>query len=162
MRRLSLRLRQPSPNLSVLRSTRSYRDVFLCHAHEDRVKIVAPLYAALIADGISCWLDEAEINWGDSITQKVSEGLRTSRYIVAILSPCFLRKKWPRRELNAILNLEAATGVVRVLALISGCEHEKRRILEDFVLLNDKMYVEWAGSPKPVVAALKAKLAACA
>lgn len=50
------------------------RDVFLCHASEDKNSIARPLYKAFTDAGISCWYNEAEIRWGDSITQKVNEG----------------------------------------------------------------------------------------
>jgi len=56
------------------------RDIFICHASEDKQAIVRPLVAAFKAQKISCWVDEAEIRWGDSITQKVNEGLAQSRY----------------------------------------------------------------------------------
>ena len=82
-----------------------YRDVFLCHAREDRAPVVRPLATALEQAGISCWYDEAEIRWGDSITQKVNDGLGISRYVIVVLSTAFLEKPWPRRELHAALNI---------------------------------------------------------
>jgi hypothetical protein len=139
-----------------------YRDVFLCHASEDKVEIVDPLSIALGADGISYWLDRAEILWGDSVTDKVNDGLRVSRYVVAILTTAFLQKNWPKRELNAILNLEATTGVVRILVLLAGGSQQKELILRQFPLLNDKLYLNWEGSPEPVVAALRKRLSSSA
>lgn len=55
-----------------------HRDIFLCHASEDKLKVVKPLVAALNEAGISYWYDEAEIKWGDSVIQKVNEGLMIS------------------------------------------------------------------------------------
>ena len=55
------------------------RDIFICHASEDKEAIVRPLVESFKQAGISCWYDEAEIKWGDSITQKVNEGLKISR-----------------------------------------------------------------------------------
>jgi len=49
--------------------------IFVCHASEDKGDVVRPLVVAFTAAGVSCWYDEAEIQWGDSITQKVNEGL---------------------------------------------------------------------------------------
>ncbi|MEI4902521.1 toll/interleukin-1 receptor domain-containing protein, partial [Klebsiella pneumoniae] len=60
------------------------RDIFICHASEDRDDVVRPLVEAFTAAGISCWYDEAEIQWGDSITQKVNEGLGASKFVVVI------------------------------------------------------------------------------
>ena len=84
------------------------RDVFLCHASEDKDSIVRPLYKAFTDVAISCWYDGAEIGWGDSITQKVNEGLRISRFAVAILSKASAHKHWPQRELYALMDQEAA------------------------------------------------------
>jgi hypothetical protein len=52
------------------------RDIFVCHASEDKGDVVRRLAEAFTAAGVSCWYDEAEIQWGDSITQKVNEGLK--------------------------------------------------------------------------------------
>lgn len=134
------------------------KDVFLCHAGEDKAAVVRPLFQALAKAGISCWLDEAEIHWGDSITAKVSEGLGKSRFVIVVLSPAFLGKNWPQRELNAILNMEASTGEVRVLPLLVGDEAEKGAIMDRFPLLNDKLYLSWEGSPALIMTALQKRL----
>ena len=55
------------------------RDIFICHASEDKKEIVGPIVQAFTQAGISVWHDEAEIKWGDSVTQKVNEGLKISR-----------------------------------------------------------------------------------
>ncbi len=127
------------------------RDVFLCHAGEDKDSIARPLYEAFTSAGISCWYDEAEIRWGHSITEKVDEGLRISRFAVVILSKASARKHWPQRELYALMNQEAASGMVRVLPLIAGSDQDAEQILKLFPLLNDKRYLRWNDDPRPVV-----------
>lgn len=134
------------------------KEVFLCHAGEDKAAVVRPLFQALKGAGISCWLDEAEIHWGDSITAKVNEGLDIARFVIVVLSPAFLGKHWPQRELNAVLNREASTGEVRVLPLLVGNQAEKREILNQFPLLNDKLYLSWEDPPAPIVTALQKRL----
>jgi hypothetical protein len=37
------------------------KDVFICHASEDKSDIIKPLIAAFKREGISYWYDEAEI-----------------------------------------------------------------------------------------------------
>ncbi|HEV2705719.1 MAG TPA: HAD-IB family phosphatase [Pyrinomonadaceae bacterium] len=120
------------------------RDVFICHASQDKHDIVKPLVEAFTRAQISCWLDEAEIKWGDSIIQKVNEGLSTSRYVIVVLSSAFISKNWPQRELNSMLNIEASSGEVKVLPLLVGTDEEKRVILQKLPLLNDKLYLAWA------------------
>lgn len=127
------------------------RDVFVCHGGEDKEEIVRPMVGAFQQASISCWHDEAEIRWGDSITQKVNEGLGMSRYVIVVFSSAFAEKNWPQREMNAALNAEASTGEVRVLPLLVGSEQDKERILAQFPLLNDKRYLPWDGNLRTIV-----------
>jgi hypothetical protein len=134
------------------------RDIFICHASEDKDDVVRPMAESFSQEGISCWYDEAEIKWGDSITQKVNEGLRISRYVIVVLSSAFMAKKWPQRELNAALNIEASSGEVKVLPLLVGTENEKTSIIAAVPLLNDKRYLPWDGDLKKVVEAIQKRL----
>ena len=88
------------------------KDVFLCHASEEKPTVIRPLAEALGKAGISYWLDAVEIKWGDSITGRVNEGLKNSRFVVVVLSKAFLNKNWPSFEFNAVLNIGASTGGV--------------------------------------------------
>ncbi len=130
-------------------------DVFICHAGPDKAAIVSPLIDALDSAGVTSWFDANEIFWGDSLTGKISEGLRTSRYVVVLLSPSFLGRAWPERELNATLGSEAHSGRNRVLPLLAGTTEEIRTVLERYPLLADKKYLTWGGSADPVVKAIK-------
>lgn len=134
------------------------RDVFICHASEDKAAIVEPLVSALEESGITVWHDRAEIRWGDSLISKVEEGLRISRYVLAVLSKHSVTKPWPRRELHAALNREASTGEVKVLPLIVGSADERAAILLECALQNDKLYEVWTGSATPIVQRLKQRL----
>lgn len=130
------------------------KDVFICHAGEDKNKIVRPLAEAFDEFGISYWVDEGQIAWGHSLTGKVNEGLSKSRYVIVILSEAFLSKPWPEKELNAALNIEASSGIVKVLHLLVGNKEAREKIFNRYPLLNDKLYVEWQGSPEPILQAL--------
>lgn len=134
------------------------KDIFLCHASEDKADVVRPIYQAMINADISCWLDEAEIHWGDSITQKVNDGLGKSRYVIVVLSLTFLSKNWPQRELNTVLNQEASTGEVRVLPLLVGNLAQRETIMNQLSLMSDKRYLQWDGSTSPIIEALQKRL----
>lgn len=134
------------------------RDVFLCHATEDKQEVVRPLRDALVAAGISCWLDEAEIRWGDGLIDQVNAGLRDSRFVLVVLSTTFMAKPWPRRELASALSGEASSGNVRVLPLLVGVHRESEAILDQLPLLRDKLYLVWEGDAAPVVRAMRARL----
>lgn len=134
------------------------RDIFICHASEDKDEIVRPLVEAFKKVEVSCWYDEAEIKWGDSITQKVNEGIAKSRFVIVVFSPAFLKKEWPQREYNAALNQEATSGVVRVLPLVVGSRTQQIKILDMYPLLNDKRYLPWDGGIQGIVDAMLARL----
>src|SRR5262249_2616238 len=87
------------------------------------------------------WIDEHEISLGDSLTTKINEGLARSRYGIVILSPDFLDKQWPMRELAALLAIELKHGK-RVLPVLHNLELES--ILRDFPLMGDKVCVSTA------------------
>ncbi|MEM8719872.1 MAG: toll/interleukin-1 receptor domain-containing protein [Cyanobacteria bacterium P01_G01_bin.39] len=137
----------------------SMRDVFICHASEDKPLVVEPLVSALQQASISYWYDKAEIKWGDSITKKVNEGLSISRYVIVVLSSAFLNKKYPQRELNSVLNVEASSGEVKVLPLIIAKDsQEEQAILQRFPLLGDKAFKTWNNSTQEIVEVLRTRL----
>ena len=66
-------------------------DVFISHASEDKEEAARPLANALIARGLRVWLDEAELKLGDSLQQRIDDGLSQSRFGVVILSNTFFQ-----------------------------------------------------------------------
>ncbi len=52
------------------------------------------------------WLDVHVLSLGDSLREKIEEGLAASRFGVVIISSAFLSKRWPTRELNGLTVLE--------------------------------------------------------
>jgi hypothetical protein len=92
-------------------------DVFLSHASEDKDAIARPLYVALVARGLSVWFDEAVLKLGDSLRRKIDEGLSKCQYGIVILSPRFLSKQWPQRELDGLVARETASGEKAILPI---------------------------------------------
>ena len=86
-------------------------DVFLSHASEDREMVALPLTEALRRLGVRVWLDEFQIDIGDSIRRKIDDGLANSRFGVVILSERFLNKHWTGHELDALWELEVVLPV---------------------------------------------------
>lgn len=95
------------------------RDLFISHASEDKKDFVRPLVEALIREGVSVWYDEYEMTIGSDLVKSINEGLCRSRYGVVVMSPNFFnaKKKWPDREVGALLALEDADGHARVLPI---------------------------------------------
>lgn len=93
-------------------------DVFISHASEDKAAIAIPLFQALTAAGISVWFDSAVLELGDSLRRKLDEGLSHCLFGVVILSPSFLAKEWPQRELDGLVARETSTGEKAILPIL--------------------------------------------
>nr|CBA30834.1 hypothetical protein Csp_C25540 [Curvibacter putative symbiont of Hydra magnipapillata] len=81
-------------------------DLFISHASEDKDSVVRPLAQLLRDSGLRVWLDETEIKLGDSLRRSIDHGLTKSKYGLVILSPDFLRKEWPQKELDGLVARE--------------------------------------------------------
>ncbi len=81
-------------------------DVFICHASEDKEDFVRPLAERLRQHHLDVWYDEFSLNIGDSLSQKIDEGLSKSRYGIVVLSHHFFSKPWTKRELSGLTSRE--------------------------------------------------------
>lgn len=131
------------------------KDVFLCHSTSDKDSHVRPLARELTARGVSFWLDEAEIAWGASVTQKINQGLGTSRYVLVFLSEAFLQRNWPQTELSNALHREVSSGLVVVLPLMIA---DPEIVFQTYPLLRDKNYQEWSRGPAHIAEQLRGLL----
>ncbi len=83
-------------------------DFFICHASEDKGEVARPLAEQLQAHGYQVWYDDFRLRIGDSLRQKIDEGLAACRFGVVILSPSFFRKNWPKWELDGLVARQLA------------------------------------------------------
>jgi len=82
-------------------------DIFISHASEDKDVVVRPLAECLRSLGLKVWYDEFTLLLGDSLRQSIDYGLANSRFGIVVLSPNFLAKNWPRKELDGLFSREA-------------------------------------------------------
>ncbi|MBQ3418810.1 MAG: toll/interleukin-1 receptor domain-containing protein [Erysipelotrichaceae bacterium] len=89
-------------------------DVFVSHAWEDKGSFVNEFVDDLRALGISVWYDTSDIKWGDSMRQKIDDGLKKSRFGVVVLSPDYIAegKYWTKAELDGLFQLESVNGKI--------------------------------------------------
>lgn len=87
-------------------------DVFICHASEDKEDFVRPLAEGLQAHGLKIWYDDFTLTVGDSLRRSIDRGLAHSKFGVVVISPNFMRKEWPQRELDGLVARELASGKV--------------------------------------------------
>lgn len=98
-----------------LGDTNNY-DFFISHASEDKDGFVRGLAEALQARGARVWYDEFALRVGDSLREKIDQGLANSRFGVVVLSKHFFSKEWPQKELNGLFSREVE-GVARILPI---------------------------------------------
>ncbi len=68
-------------------------DFFISHASEDKEEFVRPLANELIKLGFKVWYDEKTLRIGDSLFEKISNGIKKSNFGIVIISKHFLKKE---------------------------------------------------------------------
>jgi TIR domain len=114
--------------------------VFISHASEDKEAVAIPLAEALRRAGLRVWIDRQELRLGDSLREKIDEGLANSYFGVVILSPSFLAKNWPRRELDGMFAIEDAAG--RKVILPVWYQLDKSTLAKHSPMLADRFAVQ--------------------
>jgi len=94
--------------------------VYLAHASEDK-ELVRPLARYLMEHGIETWFDEWEIEPGDSLRQKMEEGLGEMTHFMVILTQISITKPWVAREIDVGL-VRLVGGTSRMVPLRVGVQ----------------------------------------
>ena len=68
------------------------------------------------------WRDEGEIDIGDSISDKIQEGLKQCYTFIIVISPEALNRPWVKEELRAAYNLRLAEDLKILPAVYKDCE----------------------------------------
>jgi hypothetical protein len=89
-------------------------DLFISHASEDKATFVRPLAQRLRQERYRIWYDEFELKVGDSLTGKIDYGLSNSKAGLIVLSPSFMKKKWPQRELAGLVTRQLHQGAILI------------------------------------------------
>ncbi|MGZ3146702.1 toll/interleukin-1 receptor domain-containing protein [Lentzea chajnantorensis] len=67
------------------------RDLFLCHAWDDREGSAKELYGHLKSNGASVWFSEEDLLLGSLMIREIDKGLRNSRVGIVLVTPALLR-----------------------------------------------------------------------
>ena len=91
-------------------------DIFISHASEDKATFVEPLARRLEELAVRVWYDQFILMPGDSISEKIGEGLAKSRCGLLVFSKSFMEKKWTTFELSGLVNrfVEEGTRLIPV------------------------------------------------
>ncbi|MGH0343923.1 toll/interleukin-1 receptor domain-containing protein [Sinorhizobium meliloti] len=92
------------------------RDVFLCHAWDDRQGDAKTLHDLLEARGVSVWFSEKDVALGTSLLREIDKGLVKSRVGIVLVTPALLRRLPAAgvadKELSALLATEQLVPIV--------------------------------------------------
>lgn len=109
--------------------------IFLSHQSEDK-HFARKLAAALQRNNIKVWIDEAEIKVGDSLIEKIQQGIQNIDYVGIILSPNSVNSSWVQTELRFALTREISEKKVVVLPI-----YYQNCTIPPF--LQDKLYADF-------------------
>ncbi|MCD7059390.1 toll/interleukin-1 receptor domain-containing protein [Pelagibacterium sp. HS1C4-1] len=92
------------------------RDVFLCHAWDDRQGAAKDLHDLLEARGVRVWFSEKVLGLGVPMMRAIDKGLVNSRVGIVLVTPAMLRRLPAEgvadKELSALLRRERLVPVV--------------------------------------------------
>jgi hypothetical protein len=79
-------------NIEKRSSLPDIRDVFLCHAWDDRQGAAKELHDLLESNGVSVWFSEKDVLLGSSLLREIDKGLGKSRVGIVLVTPALLRR----------------------------------------------------------------------
>ncbi len=92
------------------------RDVFLCHAWDDRNGAAKELHDLLETRGVSVWFSEKDVLLGSSLLREIDKGLAKSRVGIVLVTPALLRRLKGEgiadKELSALLARDLLVPIV--------------------------------------------------
>ena len=92
------------------------RDVFLCHAWDDRKDAAKKLNDLLESKGVTTWFSERDVPLGSSLLREIDKGLAKSRIGIVLVTPLFLKRVEGEgiadKELSALLARDLLIPIV--------------------------------------------------
>lgn len=132
------------------------RDVFLCHAWDDRQGSAKELHDLLEARGVRVWFSEKDLGLGVPMMRAIDKGLVNSRIGIVLVTPAMLRRLPAEgvadKELAALLRRE------RLVPVVHGTTYEQLEKVS--ILLASRAGLNTAEESMAEVAAKIAELVA--
>lgn len=109
--------------------------VFISYCHEDKT-FVDNLATNLIKNKTNVWLDTWEVSAGESLIEKVQQGLQASTALIVVLSKASVASIWCKREVISGIQRELEEKRTLVIPLLlEQCEMP--------LFLRDKRYADF-------------------
>ena len=109
-------------------------DIFISHSSKDKP---AAFHLAKILNycAIDVWLDDWELEVGQSLTDEISKAMEESRYIAILITENYNKTVWTKTEYKKALSREQKEQRTVMLPLIVG-----EAVIPGF--LEDKLYID--------------------
>ena len=112
-------------SVEILAKRPELRDVFLCHAWDDRQGPAKELHDLLEARGVRVWFSEKDVGLGVPLLRAIDKGLANSKVGIVLVTPALLRRLPTEgiadKELSALLAGE------RLIPVVHGTTYEALR-----------------------------------
>jgi hypothetical protein len=134
------------------------RDLFLCHAWDDRDGAARELHGLLKSNNATVWFSEEDVGLGKSLLREIDRGLKNSRIGIVLVTPALLKSLEAEgiadKELSALLatdrvipvahgtTFEALRDVSPLLAARSGLSTEESSLAEVAAKVADTVRVK--------------------
>ncbi len=101
------------------------RDVFLCHAWDDRAGAAKELHDLLECRGVSVWFSEKDVALGTPLLREIDKGLAKSRVGIVLVTPALLE----RLQSESIADKELSVLLARdqLIPIVHGTTYEALR-----------------------------------
>jgi hypothetical protein len=130
------------------------RDIFLCHAWDDRGAAAKELHDLLVGRGVSVWFSEKDVALGTPLLREIDKGLAKSRVGIVLVTPALLSRL--RGEGIADKELSALLARDLLVPIVHNTSYEALR--EVSPLLGSRSGLSTAEMPMADVAAKLAEL----
>jgi hypothetical protein len=91
--------------------------IFISHTQSDK-PFVRRVGADLAALGARVWIDEAELNIGDSLMGRIAAAIDEMEFLGVVLSPEAVVSKWVEQELEQAMSFQLSERKVKTLPLL--------------------------------------------
>jgi hypothetical protein len=132
------------------------RDVFLCHAWDDRQGPAKELHDFLLAAGVKVWFSEKDLGLGVPMMRAIDKGLANSRIGLVLVTPALLARL--PKESVADKELSALLARNQLVPIVHNTTYEALRNVSP--LLASRSGLDTAEDSMAVVAAKIAELVA--
>ena len=132
------------------------RDVFLCHAWDDRGGAAKELHDLLESRNVSVWFSEKDVPLGSTLLREIDRGLAKSRIGIVLVTPSLLKRL--KGEGIADKELSALLARDLLVPIVHGTSYEALREISP--LLGSRSGLNTADDSMVDVAARLAELVA--